>query len=459
MEELARVYQLKIRAAQNAAKGLSADTFGAPTLEGPTLTKGKLTKKRFKDGGEAKKSDAKKTKSGGFFSDLFKSDDADFIEDIKNKAEKNEDYRGILRYLQSRDAVPDVETGYLPRGTDAVFNTVRLPIGSGTIKINRDIVGSDYKGDVGPSTLAHEMTHAADRQLEQQASEQGRFFKKGNNFTDAYKKMVGAGGMREGEKRTEAARKMYPKWASENRDYRSTPYEITAHGIGNFSGSTTADGAPPHIDATAATEFQILLDLAQRNSGNAVKRSEGSPAEGERAPKLTGVNRLVDSIAQRLPADSFPTAARTLLETIQGKKEPITESNFSPKELGVLRQLIESTGGRGDVQYDDYTQLMRQQQKEKGTIPASIMPGPLSILDPIGNVQTTLGRFNYVRDAEGNLVINDKYDFNPIPSMSGAYGALRNYATKKIPPGKGREVRINLGKPVDKNSVRTKNGD
>jgi hypothetical protein len=324
MEELARTYQLKIRAAQNAAKGLSADTFGAPTLEGPTLTKGKLTKKRFKDGGEAKKSDAKKTKSGGFFSDLFKSDDADFIEDIKNKAEKNEDYRGILRYLQSRDAVPDVKTSYLPYGTDAVFNTVRLPIGSGTIKINRDIVGSDYKGDVGPSTLAHEMTHAADRQLEQQASEQSGIFKKGNNFTDAYKKMVGSGGMREGEKRTEAARKMYPKWASENRDYRSTPYEITAHGIGNFSGSTTADGAPPHIDATAATEFQILLDLAQRNSGNAVKRSEGSPVEGEEsldkyyAPKArtsTGTNRKKGPISQQLDSgEAYVNMAKGLTE-------------------------------------------------------------------------------------------------------------------------------------------------
>jgi hypothetical protein len=33
MEELARVYKLKIRAAQDTAKGLSADTFGSPTLE------------------------------------------------------------------------------------------------------------------------------------------------------------------------------------------------------------------------------------------------------------------------------------------------------------------------------------------------------------------------------------------------------------------------------------------
>jgi len=51
MEELARVYQIKLRAAQNAARGLAANTFGAPTLEGPTLTKGRLTKKRFAEGG------------------------------------------------------------------------------------------------------------------------------------------------------------------------------------------------------------------------------------------------------------------------------------------------------------------------------------------------------------------------------------------------------------------------
>jgi hypothetical protein len=68
MEELARIYQLKIRSAQQQARGLSADTFGAPTLEGPTLTKNQLTKNRFKDGGEAKKAAAESAKEPGIFS-------------------------------------------------------------------------------------------------------------------------------------------------------------------------------------------------------------------------------------------------------------------------------------------------------------------------------------------------------------------------------------------------------
>jgi hypothetical protein len=55
MEELVRMHQLKINAARNKARGLSADTFGAPTLEGATLTKNTLAKKRFAEGGEVKK--------------------------------------------------------------------------------------------------------------------------------------------------------------------------------------------------------------------------------------------------------------------------------------------------------------------------------------------------------------------------------------------------------------------
>ena len=319
MEELARVYQMKIRAAQNKGRGLMADTLGAPTLEGPTLTKGSLTKKRFKDGGEAKKDSAEKVESRGFFSDLFKGSDDDFIQSIKNKAEQNSDYRSMLEFLKSRDAVPDIKTGYLPYGTDAVFSTTKLPIGSGTIKISKDIVGSDYKGDVGPSTLAHEMAHATDRQLEQQASEQSGIFKKGNKFTDAYQKLVGPGGMRSGEKRTELARKAYPKWASETKDYRSTPYEIAAHGVGNYAGPTTSDRAPPHVDATAATEFQILLDLARRNSGAPVKRADGSPEEGEIGPAFvtpkSGKGRKEGEISRQLRSgDAYVNMAKGVTE-------------------------------------------------------------------------------------------------------------------------------------------------
>ena len=263
LQALARQYKLKLRATENESRGLMRSTLGAPTLEQPTLTSETLGVRRFQKGGEAKKSDE------------------DFLKDIRSRAEEDTNYRAMLEYLQSRDAVPDIRTEYLPDDASAVFSTIKLPIGRGAIKINKDLVGSNRGARIGPSTLAHEMAHAADRQMQQQAGEQTGLFSKGNAFTDAYEKMVGPGGMREGDKRTELARKYHSKWAEKNKDYRAAPYEIAAHGVGNYAGPTTASKGPLHVDATAATEFQILLDLARRNSKGAVKRAEGSPKEGE----------------------------------------------------------------------------------------------------------------------------------------------------------------------------------
>ena len=112
----------------------------------------------------------------------------------------------------------------------------------------------------------------------------------------------------------------------------------------------------------------------------------------------------------------------------------------------MLKNLIEITQNRGNVQYADYVELMKKQQKESGKIPISITPSILSILDPIGNIQNTLGRFTYFRDPQGNLIVVDTYDFNrQKPSNNSVIGAIRNYAQEKIPPGYGRGVKINLG--------------
>jgi len=103
MEELARVYQLKIRAAQNAAKGLSADTFGAPTLEGATLTKGSLTKKRFNKGGEAKKPEGELTQE-----EIDAASKPAFITPSSGKDRKE---GAISRQLKSGDAYINMAKG------------------------------------------------------------------------------------------------------------------------------------------------------------------------------------------------------------------------------------------------------------------------------------------------------------------------------------------------------------
>lgn len=181
-------------------------------------------------------------------------------------------------------------------------------------------------------------------------------------------------------------------------------------------------------------------------------------ADNSLAPQPTGINRLLDFVVQRLPANKFPTAARTLLETAQGNRDAITEGHFSPEELAALRELILLKGGdAGSIQYKDYRMLSKAMH-DKGQRPMSNSPSLMSLGDPLGNLQTTLGRFRYSRDANGNLVVQDTYDFNPPQEGAmqeqrtgdygalGPYGLIRDYAGEKIPPGYGRQVNVNLGK-------------
>lgn len=193
----------------------------------------------------------------------------DELGEAKDIARKGEAYQELEKYLQSRGEMPNITIGrYLPEGTHGVFFSDKANIGTGNIKVNKNL-HEMYM----PATIAHEVTHAADRQMEQQAMEQG-LFGKSNQFTEAYRKMVGP----EGRNRTQLLRKRYPEFEEDHRYYRSRPDEVAAHGIGAYSGPAMQDRAPRHVDATAATEFRILMDLAQRNVDKGPKGLERIPA-------------------------------------------------------------------------------------------------------------------------------------------------------------------------------------
>lgn len=176
------------------------------------------------------------------------------------------------------------------------------------------------------------------------------------------------------------------------------------------------------------------------------------------APELTGVNRLVDSLVQRANPSWFPTAGRLFVQTMQGDRRPITEQDYTPEELAALRQLIATQNApEGSIQYRDYLAAADAERKRSGARPVTLTPGLASLMDPMGNLQTSLGRFRYYRDANGNLMVVDAYDFNPPPktaseaalaeqTVTSPYAMLRNYAGQKVPPGQGRSVRINLGR-------------
>lgn len=160
------------------------------------------------------------------------------------------------------------------------------------------------------------------------------------------------------------------------------------------------------------------------------------------------------ALGNAFPNYGLFTPVKTLNDTLKGNLETITEKNFTPDQLDFLKNLIafkEYSGeNKGSITYKDYVKYVLSKQDG----PVSFTPGIFSIFDPYGQIMTTLGQFNYQIDPKTkNIEIKDKYNFNPMyidnsPNIAetayGPYGAIREYAGRKIPEGTGRPVKINL---------------
>jgi len=94
----------------------------------------------------------------------------------------------------------------------------------------------------------------------------------------------------------------------------------------------------------------------------------------------------------------FPVDQRIFLQTLFGNRQPITEGDFSQRELDNLRAAIiknqQRTGAtaRGNVGYADY-------------------PSGEEIQPGYAPIESTLGRFNYRISPQGGLTATDRYDF------------------------------------------------
>lgn len=126
----------------------------------------------------------------------------------------------------------------------------------------------------------------------------------------------------------------------------------------------------------------------------------------------------------------LPAQVRTFVETLRGKRDPITEKDFSPDELQQMRDAIARSRERqekatyiGDPQkpgkfvkaadigkmvYDetvDYGDYRKDKTKNRAEAyrDFSVLPGDAA--------RNTLGRFRYQKTPEGRLVALDSYDF------------------------------------------------
>lgn len=174
-------------------------------------------------------------------------------------------YTGLLQYLQSRGAVPQLQVSYLPDGVLGRFE-YNSAFGKGLPKEGLLQLGEGT--GAGPSdirkTLAHELTHAAERQLTNQYFDIPADKRSSDQFGQGMQKLVIGNDPKLPARPAQAAKLAGPAWVQANRGYRSSGAELSAFGAGSTEATNRGNPAPSHVDPTMATELAILLDLAQR---------------------------------------------------------------------------------------------------------------------------------------------------------------------------------------------------
>ncbi len=162
-----------------------------------------------------------------------------------------------MQYLRSLGQVPSMLPIYDSR------------MGAYSANENRVFVNPRQGQADMQNTLAHETAHAADTAM---ADEAWRIFRQNGKawlpssrpnqqqmqFSDAYRKMrPSATNLPTG----------YETALQRDKEYRTSDRELRAFGVGNTADPRSTvpiyQGAP-HLDPTMATEFEILLGLAQQ---------------------------------------------------------------------------------------------------------------------------------------------------------------------------------------------------
>lgn len=154
--------------------------------------------------------------------------------------------RMLMDYLQMANFVPGILANVpMPDGYEGSWDPV-----TNQIQVN---------DENNEGAIVHELTHSAQDAIIRQAENDPR-------LRDAVIKLME--GLRVGGTTDELLSKDSPvrEASPEYRQYRSTPYEQQAHGMGEMAQENPIPTG--HLDATRAQEFMIMLDLAMRGGRN-----------------------------------------------------------------------------------------------------------------------------------------------------------------------------------------------
>lgn len=190
---------------------------------------------------------------------------------LRQTTEAGPQYGELVDYLSARRMMPTIEFEGFDNGAfhqNSFFGNKLPRTGVVTIGHRTSSLPS------GPSTVVHELTHAADSQLEAQYYEvkekaiRGKITLAEQKFLQAYEKLartpVSFSNRQGALPRLDMANRLDAEWAKKKSDYRATNRELAAWAMESGMLPRSESPAPLHLDPTLATEFRILIDLARK---------------------------------------------------------------------------------------------------------------------------------------------------------------------------------------------------
>lgn len=353
MEALAKAYKLRAQAATQQSKGFLRDTMNAPTLDKPNLGRATLAAKRFNKGGEVEDS------SSGF---------------VTGKP---------IEFSNSP---------YLPYATDFVTaKPMRVPL-YGT----NDQGGGDYNPPLSQQTIDF-----LDKEAATPGARDARMMGVDRAIGAALGFLPGPIGMVAGLSNFANSGNL-STLAGGIANFFSPPgsqpnYSIPVDNAGSYAG-TPAMGQTSYESGTGNPGEQG----SDTGGGAGIGGGDISGASSD-TPALAqgGLVRRANGGEAAMPEPTFiesSPATRTFLNVLAGRREPLTEKDFTPSEHAAMLEVIRNSEARGKspkgrVDYGDY--------------PSAENAGP-----GYKDIRNTLGGFGYQRDPEGGVTILDKYDFH-----------------------------------------------
>ena len=150
------------------------------------------------------------------------------------------------------------------------------------------------------------------------------------------------------------------------------------------------------------------------------------PGPTERYGGLGGLGGFFAGGAEVLDGDRrmLPSNSRVFLQSLFGRDDPITDEDFSARELAIIEALARNAGEGGAVTYDTYGEIRPIQGDPVGADYWTLFdpdPGGTALgglqdkltgnTAPSQSVMTTLGQFQATPEGDGYR-IKDQYNFN-----------------------------------------------